>query len=628
MWKSTDHGKSWQPKSDFESCLAIGGVVLDPVNPSIVYAGTGEGNIAFKNMSGSIDRALPGAMGRGILKSIDAGETWSLKGQSVFDNAAFAKLAIDPLDASHLAVATTKGVFISNDAGESWKFQNILADKQQYPATSVKFHANRLYACIWGKGIFYSADASGGTWHRLTNGLPQSNISRIELDASATAPGFLVALFASSNYYQRGLYESVDSGASWKMIGNAPDVLQGQGFYNMVVKYSLAGKDTIYLGGVGDRKNHLSSLFKGVRHRDQWYFLPIGQNLHVDFHAIEFEPKASNVMYCANDGGIYRSQDYGVNWYSCNTGLAITQINSLDYSEDSLNFIIAGTQDNGTIIHDNGGWQQVDKGDGGLVYVHRDSKQVVYNQFRQFYIARSDMKGKKGTFRRVYPALNLLNTPLYSPYSVNPRNADEVVLGIDGLYITLNGGQSWERFNFDFTKATGQLFITNTCFVNNNLLYIGTSNGRVWRVHKTATSWNVMPVFSFEEKFGQAKATISMLADPSNPDVVYFSLDTSGAGRMWMVNTGLKPLGKALRMESEIQGLPAGKIYSIHVTERTHKLIAAGEFGVYSSADDGKNWTSLNYNLPKTTITDVKIFNSTIRIGTYGRGIWEARLIE
>src|SRR5712692_6876351 len=41
IWKSTDGGTSWAPKTDFMPSLSMGAVALDPANPSIVYAGTG-----------------------------------------------------------------------------------------------------------------------------------------------------------------------------------------------------------------------------------------------------------------------------------------------------------------------------------------------------------------------------------------------------------------------------------------------------------------------------------------------------------------------------------------------------------------------------------------------------------
>src|SRR5262249_39012443 len=41
IWKSTDGGNTWRAKTDFMPSLSMGAVTLDPANPSIVYAGTG-----------------------------------------------------------------------------------------------------------------------------------------------------------------------------------------------------------------------------------------------------------------------------------------------------------------------------------------------------------------------------------------------------------------------------------------------------------------------------------------------------------------------------------------------------------------------------------------------------------
>src|SRR4030095_1615447 len=44
VWRSTNNGLSWTPLPDTQCELATGAVAIDPVNPSIIYAGTGEAN--------------------------------------------------------------------------------------------------------------------------------------------------------------------------------------------------------------------------------------------------------------------------------------------------------------------------------------------------------------------------------------------------------------------------------------------------------------------------------------------------------------------------------------------------------------------------------------------------------
>ncbi len=42
IWQSQDGGTTWRTTTDFLSSLSMGSVALDPGNPSVVYAGTGD----------------------------------------------------------------------------------------------------------------------------------------------------------------------------------------------------------------------------------------------------------------------------------------------------------------------------------------------------------------------------------------------------------------------------------------------------------------------------------------------------------------------------------------------------------------------------------------------------------
>src|SRR5436305_3668829 len=69
VWKTTDGGQTWKPVSDGFFGGTIGAIAVAPSDPSVVYAGTGE-----ETVRGNVS---PGA---GLLKSTDAGDSWTTTG--------------------------------------------------------------------------------------------------------------------------------------------------------------------------------------------------------------------------------------------------------------------------------------------------------------------------------------------------------------------------------------------------------------------------------------------------------------------------------------------------------------------------------------------------------------------
>jgi len=57
---------SFQPLTDNLTSLACGAVAVEPVNPSVVYLGTGE-----------LNYSLDSYYGDGVFKSTDAGTSWT-----------------------------------------------------------------------------------------------------------------------------------------------------------------------------------------------------------------------------------------------------------------------------------------------------------------------------------------------------------------------------------------------------------------------------------------------------------------------------------------------------------------------------------------------------------------------
>ena len=86
-------------------------------------------------------------------------------------------------------------------------------------------------------------------------------------------------------------------------------------------------------------------------------------------------PSNANIVYHGNDGGIYRSADAGLTWTSLNNAtFSATQFESLATHPIDRQFMIGGTQDNGTnFLQPNGTWTRADFGDGGFARIDQNA---------------------------------------------------------------------------------------------------------------------------------------------------------------------------------------------------------------------------------------------------------------
>jgi hypothetical protein len=103
------------------STVSIDTITIDPNHHRTIYAGTGDLNFGSFSMGS-----------QGILKSMDAGATWTVLGASVFGAAyteppgqfpqydAVGEVRVDPNNSNRVVAGTKKGIYISHDAGNNW----------------------------------------------------------------------------------------------------------------------------------------------------------------------------------------------------------------------------------------------------------------------------------------------------------------------------------------------------------------------------------------------------------------------------------------------------------------------------------------------------------------------------
>ena len=126
IWLTRDGGLTWTPIFDKAPALGIGepgGIAIDPIDPSIIYAGS-------SNRDGSQFSGEATQPPAGLFKSTDGGGSWVRLGSgypssapsnaSQFFNQVINVVIVDP--ANHLVVylASNAGVFVSGDGGLNW----------------------------------------------------------------------------------------------------------------------------------------------------------------------------------------------------------------------------------------------------------------------------------------------------------------------------------------------------------------------------------------------------------------------------------------------------------------------------------------------------------------------------
>jgi photosystem II stability/assembly factor-like uncharacterized protein len=158
VFKTTDGGGSWRdswlPPSPLVIAATIYALVIDPSNPSVIYAATLNPDTGVSNQ--------PGAF-----KSQDGGQTWTgLQGLWGPDHRYLKSMVIDPIHTSNLYALSLYGDFWKTaDAGTTWQ---AVTFKWSNPTIAIDpANPSTIYVGdLAGTGIFKSTNA-GAAWNSL-----------------------------------------------------------------------------------------------------------------------------------------------------------------------------------------------------------------------------------------------------------------------------------------------------------------------------------------------------------------------------------------------------------------------------------------------------------------------------
>jgi hypothetical protein len=194
------------------------------------------------------------------------------------------------------------GVYLSTNNGASWS-QTALNNKTIYALTS---SGSNIYAGGDSTGVNYSTN-NGASWTQT--GLPGMSIYSL-----GTGGGLILA--GTSNF---GVYASTSGGNSW-----IPTNL------NNTAVFSITFNGNVVFAGTSN------SIYKSTNFGNSWV-----QSGLIDELVGEIVISGNSIIAGTFSGGVYVSNDNGMNWEQKNEGLTQLTASGICIAN---NFIFAGTQ--------------------------------------------------------------------------------------------------------------------------------------------------------------------------------------------------------------------------------------------------------------------------------------------
>ncbi len=445
LWVSTDAGVSWSNVTGFDQQpMLIISCITQAANGDI-YLGTGEDLYNGIGIGGGTGGVGPGGMlGGGIYKSSDDGATFALLPSTIpstsnsMSNGLTNKflgvnnLASDPINSNRIYAATRYGLQMTDDGGTTWVHPILLTNGAANfgRTTDVDVASDgTVIASLSGRG-YISPNGASGTFTIIpsTAGLPTASIGRTEFAFAPSDPNYLYAVVGNSSGLLKGVYQSIDKGVSWTMIGNGGSAQfepfgsasSPQADYDMAIAVAPSSKTSIIIGGVSlwgwsatTPSNPSVGQWKEVSTQSEFYYLttiPRPDYVHSDVHTIKFSTTSPNTMYIGCDGGIFRSANIYPTfsptpiYVRSNHNYNVSQLYSIAFESDGVNGtgVMGGLQDNGTqYISGTGNTtktaKHVDGGDGAECEISFLNPAVSFSTVYYGALARHASKGSDGT---------------------------------------------------------------------------------------------------------------------------------------------------------------------------------------------------------------------------------------
>ncbi len=662
VWKTTDAGNNWKNISDGQITVgSIGAISVSESDENVIYVGTGSadprgnisiGNGIYKSVDSGENWEFIGLPKAGLIGKIEIHP----RNSDIVYVAALGNI---------FGPNAERGVYKTVDGGKNWEKVYFISNKTGARDVEINpDNENEILASFWTVqrkpwtlvdgsdegGVFISKDA-GKSWKKLTEGLPKGLTGKIQVEYSPANSSRLWAMIQAQKEEEGGLYRSDDGGKTWKRI-NRDHKLRQRGWYYSHINADPVNENIIYASNTGFYK----SVDGGKTFDERLY------TQHGDNHGVWINPNDNKIMINCNDGGANVSLNGGKTW-STQLNQPTPEFYRLTVDNQFPFRMYAGQQDNSTISVPSRGlpaltpfqnWFNAGGTECSDIAVHPTDPNIIYStgysgEFTYKNLATGEEYQRtpyvhltEGTRQDDLKYRFQWNYPIF----VSKYNPNNVYVGSNVVHVTSDKAVNWDIISPDLTRqllkedeekadipggpiqndATGvevysSIFALEESPHNEGEIWVGSDDGLIHITRDGGKSWvNITP-----EKIIPYQGTINKIElsshEPGRAIVAVYNYRNNDFNPYIIVTNDY---GESWKIISKNNGIPSDHFVRAVAEDPARKglLYAGTEFGAYVSFNDGKSWNTLQMNLPHVPITDMEVTQNDLAISTQGRGFW------
>jgi len=595
IWKTTNFGASWTNTTRavrLDNFAPYSDVVLNPADPSVIYAAIGrdDGNSAGNN---------------GVIKSSDGGATWTYVGSSLpkGDSDGAIKLAISPTNPSVIyasiangrnggSFGALKGFYRSADAGATWTLEantpNFLGGQGWYDNTiavdPLDPSGNTIYAAgqlnyNTNRDAIIESTNGGASWFDLTTGA----------DGKGPHTDHHAMAFDATGHLLNG-----NDGGIWRLDTNT----QGSVHWSDL-NYGL---QTIQFTGIATDPSNPNVAYGGAQ----------------DNGTSKFINSTSWNLLAGGDGGYTRvdhttpatiyQEYYGLSLYRSDNGgqsfrYAANGLNSSEAAEFYVPFILDPTNQSRVLVGLSHVYESTNKGAsyrsiggvGSPGWTSRSTISAIATYGSTVYVATNDNKllvttNDGATWTDVSPP----GGRHYKDITLDPSNPQVAYAVVNSftsanVVITTNGGASWTTITSGLPNAPVNA-VTLGMLGPVQTLFVGTDTG-VYSTPTASVAWT---------RLGTGLPNVQVVSLDYNPSAGLLAAGTHGRGLFELSVRGIAQTGNGAVVDNTTFGYrDSGPGWStltgagVGGSERVNSSAAATETATYTLARPAGQSTEL-----------------------------------